>query len=603
MITTTGKSIIAKYLIDQAPSYAAYIAVGCGLNPRTSSFVVNNRALSGTTITLTTPAAHSLVAGDKVFVSGLGPLFDGSRTIASVTSTTVLITTTALPDITGIVHSTYNGAASVGYATVTTATAHGLNVGDTVFIAGTTQFNGQFVIQAVTANTFTIISALTSNGADVTGTMTINRADNGTIALDFSSKENLDFEMFRVPIISRSYSVDENGLSQIVFSAELPTQERYYMTEAGIFSAGSNPVAVASDSRTLYTFSSIENWEYHNSLGVDPIEAPAGGVAPAATYGGTAYGVSAVLSPDLDPAFLLDNTDGIFSTNFRLDLQHKEQPRMLKNSIILAGNMSNIDTSGATWTATDQPHIHLTNQTYPMDINSSSDEMLLAFSIIRRYAGDDNPTSVYIMVEFSSEENDETQAYAKMQIELSAADFASNGGYYYFVKRKTLADLLRSANFSWENVRIAKVYTEVLPTTRTITTKALTSNVATITTSTAHYVAVGDSITVAGVDSTFNGTYTVTAVNETARTISYVKEASNVGSTGASGTLTRDGQSFFVALDGLRFENNFDMAANPLYGMTAYSPVKDSSNKPALKDTNSKNLIDLKINMAVGASE
>jgi len=603
MITTTGKSIIAKYLIDQAPSYAAYIAVGCGTNPKTSSFTVINKQLSTTNITLTTSAAHTLVAGDKVFVSGLGPLFDGARTVANVTSTTVLITTTALPNTTAIVHST----PAIGSARATTGTTpHGLSVGDVITITGTTEFNNtDVVVSAVTSTTFDFPDASTTNGADVAGVITIDAPDSGTITLDFSSKESLDFEMFRVPIISRSYSVDENGLSQIVFSAELPTQERYYMTEAGIFSAGSNPVAVASDSRTLYTFSSIENWEYHNSLGVDPIEAPSGGVAPAATYGGTAYGVSAVLRPDLDPAFLLDNTDGIFSTNFRLDLQHKEQPRMLKNSIILAGNMSNIDTGGATWTATGQPHIHLTNQTYPMDINSSSDEMLLAFSIIRRYAGDDNPTSIYIMVEFSSEENDETQAYAKMQIELSAADFASNGGYYYFVKRKTLADLLRSANFSWENVRIAKVYTEVLPTTRTITTKALTSNVATITTSAAHYVAVGDTVAVAlsTPDAVFDGSHTVTAVNETARTISYVKEASNVGSTGASGTLTRDGQSFFIALDGLRFENNFDMAANPLYGMTAYSPVKDSSNKPALKDTNSKNLIDLKINMAVGASE
>ena len=30
MITNSGKSIIAKYLIGQAPAYASYIAVGCG---------------------------------------------------------------------------------------------------------------------------------------------------------------------------------------------------------------------------------------------------------------------------------------------------------------------------------------------------------------------------------------------------------------------------------------------------------------------------------------------------------------------------------------------------------------------------------------------
>jgi hypothetical protein len=539
MITTTGKSIIAKYLIDQAPSYAAYIAVGGGHNPRTSA--------------------------------KYNPY---TVTAANISSNVVNVT----------------------------ATSHGFNLGDYVFISNVNStINGTHLITNVTTNNFRF---------DLVASNATNTGLSSSATLSFENKEKLDFEMFRVPIISRSYSVNENGISQVTFSAELPSQERYYMTEAGVFSAGSNPIAVTSDSRMLSTFSSSENWEYHNASNIFEIKAPASEVpplevAPAATYGGTAYQVSTVINPNLSSAFLLDNTDGIFSSTYRSDLQHKEQPRMLKNSITVAGNMSAIDTTNTTWTtvvsSVDQPHIHLTGQTYPMDINSSSDELVLAFSIIRRYPADDNPTNVYILVEFSSEENDANQAYAKMQIELSSTDFANNDGYYYFVKRKTLADLLRSSNFTWESVKIAKVYVEVIPTTRSITNKALTSNVATITTSAAHYVAVGDSITVAGVDATFNGTYTVTAVSNSSNTISYAKTNANVTSAAVSpaGTLTRDGQSMFVALDGLRFENNFDTAANPLYGMTTYSPVKDSNSKPALKDTNSKNLIDVKLNLGL----
>jgi hypothetical protein len=67
----------------------------------------------------------------------------------------------------------------------------------------------------------------------------------------------------------------------------------------------------------------------------------------------------------------------------------------------------------------------------------------------------------------------------------------------------------------------------------TVTTKALSSNVATLTTSAAHGLVVGDSVTVAGVDSTFNGTFTLTAVTST--TLSYAKTASNVSSTAATG--------------------------------------------------------------------
>jgi hypothetical protein len=69
--------------------------------------------------------------------------------------------------------------------------------------------------------------------------------------------------------------------------------------------------------------------------------------------------------------------------------------------------------------------------------------------------------------------------------------------------------------------------------TQTITNKALTSNVATLT-SNAHGFVVGETVTVAGVDATFNGTYTITAA--TANTFSYAKTAANVASTGASGT-------------------------------------------------------------------
>ena len=67
----------------------------------------------------------------------------------------------------------------------------------------------------------------------------------------------------------------------------------------------------------------------------------------------------------------------------------------------------------------------------------------------------------------------------------------------------------------------------------TITNKALTSNVATLTTSAAHGLAVGDEVWVEGVDSTFNGKYTVTVVGSTT-TFSYAKTASNVSSTAVS---------------------------------------------------------------------
>jgi len=67
--------------------------------------------------------------------------------------------------------------------------------------------------------------------------------------------------------------------------------------------------------------------------------------------------------------------------------------------------------------------------------------------------------------------------------------------------------------------------------TESVTNKALTNNVATLTVG-ANDFRVGMPVTVTGVDATFNGTYTITAVTGT--TFSYAKTATNVASTAVS---------------------------------------------------------------------
>lgn len=74
----------------------------------------------------------------------------------------------------------------------------------------------------------------------------------------------------------------------------------------------------------------------------------------------------------------------------------------------------------------------------------------------------------------------------------------------------------------------------------TINNKALTANVATLTTAAAHNLQVGDSVVVAGVDATFDGTYNVTAV-PSGTTFSYAKANANVASAAATGTATSAG--------------------------------------------------------------
>jgi hypothetical protein len=69
--------------------------------------------------------------------------------------------------------------------------------------------------------------------------------------------------------------------------------------------------------------------------------------------------------------------------------------------------------------------------------------------------------------------------------------------------------------------------------TVSINNKALTTNVATLTTTAAHGLCTGMQIVITGVDATFNGEYTITGV-PTTTTFTYAKTASNVTSTAVS---------------------------------------------------------------------
>jgi len=81
---------------------------------------------------------------------------------------------------------------------------------------------------------------------------------------------------------------------------------------------------------------------------------------------------------------------------------------------------------------------------------------------------------------------------------------------------------------------IAEYATTVSTITKAVSNKALTSNVATLTTSTTHGFAVNDIVVVSTVDATFNGTYVITSV-PTTTTFTYAKTATNVTSTAIAG--------------------------------------------------------------------
>jgi hypothetical protein len=249
MITNTGKNIISKYLIGNAPAYASYIALGCGAKPRPNIVTISGASSSGSLITVS--STEGVWVGAKInLISGTGQLSSIQETIVTAVNSNTTFTVSPEP---------------------------------------------------TTALSDAVISLQTS-----------------------PSIESLDFEMFRVPISSRGY-INDNGVNKVVLTAELPSEERYEISEVGVFSAGSNSAAGAFDSKVLYAFTQDEGWEYHTDV--------------AATQIPTFY-------EPLDSANnnVIDQTAEVFQTNADnrvfsnlSRVERYERSRFLNNVIMMSG--------------------------------------------------------------------------------------------------------------------------------------------------------------------------------------------------------------------------------------------------------------------------
>jgi hypothetical protein len=277
---------------------------------------------------------------------------------------------------------------------------------------------------------------------------------------DFSTKQNLDFEMFRIPISSRGF-VNEGGVSKIVLTAELPTEERYEISEVGIYSAGSNPSAGAYDSKTVFAFTTGENWQHHTSVAVTAID-----TIPAPLDDPEDDNIIAIA----DPVFQTNADNAIFYKASRAD--RYERCRFLNNTILMQGDDSDLTISIDSGPTLDhfviEPgsnHIHLTGASVDFTRNSPTDELRLAFSLINK-DGDSVavPDAVRILVDFSSTDSGSGE-FARFEAELingvgvGEYDFTTNR---YFVISKQLQELYTTANFTWNAVTVVKIYSCVL---------------------------------------------------------------------------------------------------------------------------------------------
>lgn len=582
MITNKGKEIIAKYLLGTAPSFASYIAVGCGPKPRPASSQITGASSSGTTVTCASTASLWIGAAVYKVVSGTGSIPDNA-----------LVTE------------------------ILSSTQFKLSIAPTAALSGAT-------VQVETDNT----------------------------------KECLDFEMFRVPIISRGY-VNENGTDKLIFTAELPTEERYEISEIGIFSAGLNSSAGANDSKTIFAFSDSENWKYKSgSVEANPFPI-------LSTLTPNAFNIISTSEDVIDtsadnPAFL----DATRAARY-------EGPRYLNRTILMRGDTAFISgTRGSFAISENTKYLQLSDQTFNFNKNSSADLLKIAFSLINVDGNDTAvPEKVNIVVKFSN--SDETQ-YAKFEAQVldASQQFAENR---YFVASSRFDELVYSSTFSWSSMTVAKIYVSVIDSISATNIAASAGNVtlttaahgfpvnATITAATKtgdsiSYVAAnsfqaGDVVDISGITSSpvgelnisnaiityaestyftvkaatttpatytsggtaviknkyiefthptsnYTGVHAITSV-PSSTTFEYYVAGASLTSTplSPSGTVNLASSEYFVSLDAIRLDNI--ATVNPIYGLTGYSLVQNQDAVTVKKNPNTNNYIEFRVNLGV----
>lgn len=290
--------------------------------------------------------------------------------------------------------------------------------------------------------------------------------DNTDSLGDYSSKNSLDFEVLRIPITSRGYVYDENGFSNIVFAGELPGDQRYLFTEIGVFSAKSNPAAGNLDSKMIYTFSSSENWEYHNQASATSIPTI---VEP--LNGELEGSIINPLDGNSQPiaAFRTNSDNAIFNSEVRS--QKFEQPRFLDRSLVISGDMSYIEENFGLLSIKDSTpteyygtHIHLTGIRPNFNRNSAEDELRLAFSVLDKEAGQITRVGgVRIILEFASSDSLNPENFARFEVDLDPSDVDFNFNRYIVVTKK-LGELIKSSAFTWDTINSLKVYAMVYDT-------------------------------------------------------------------------------------------------------------------------------------------
>lgn len=381
MITNDGKELISKFLIGQVPAFATHMSIGCGATPLDANDPIPNEAVSKTEMDFEIA---------RVPISSKGYV-DDSQTI-------VVISKERTDNV------------------VTLGTLD--NVPDTIEIGEV------------------IVVYLQDEGYD--GQWRISSKTESSI-----SYEMIGEDLAKIDLAEENYGNVIVVRTKVSFTGNLPTAERYSITEIALWSADKNSLAGSFDSRAIFNFN--QSWLQHFDDG-SFTEPP----------------VLNLVGPDIvfadAPAAFFAPTDALAFqvSNRRL---RGEGPRNLNKTLLVRGDLSTINNGTGAW---DQQgivtewfgsgsHIDLIGNYLNISGNNPTDILKFAFSVVDSIAIGTNPPQdgAKILVEFYENENNTDSNYAKLQIYAPAAALQQNS---YFVANAQLDQSIDYSNYGIDAV-------------------------------------------------------------------------------------------------------------------------------------------------------
>ena len=264
------------------------------------------------------------------------------------------------------------------------------------------------------------------------------------------SRTNMKFEMVRVPITSRGI-VYEDGVHKLALQAELPIQDRFQITEVGLWSGARNLRAAQFDSKVLATFNAAgESW-FLSTASVATSALPTHPSGICAQPSG-----NIVVS---DKVFGVTN-DADAWVNFTNRKNRYECPRFYNNSIMNRGDYTNLTYADGVWTEGGTAHnaIETSSIGVNMSKNPGVDEIRLAFSVVPvDNAVPTLPDHVNIWLEFVNNFGSGVRKFAIAKASLDTSMFDSN----YHVHTFLLSDFVADSGFSWSSVNGIRLRTSL----------------------------------------------------------------------------------------------------------------------------------------------